>query len=467
MVPNSRGRGFTLIELLVVIAIIAILAAILFPVFARAREKARQTTCSSNQRQIVASLMMYVQDHDETFPNSTNIWQNVQVDPGVLVCPTLGKTTPNGYIFSAYLAGMTLGKINDPTTELVTADGPTLTSSGIPNVGQYLTDLDASRHTNQYIGSMVDGHVQTATGPISNNAPLWAANGGVAGSQNMLWYDPANYNPATGNWPNTAVWGSPIIPFNPGPAYVGPGFSATALCSPPPTGTGLNGHLSVFFPSGKQQWLLGDFNTQMAGNTLVSGNFATANSYFKYSSWIVAKTDSYFTMLTMDNSGGSAARIEGSTWFAAPLHMPGYWVGSNSYTTQVTGSTAGSINVTPGDYGFPATRGTTPMMYSFLNTSSGTLAWFNSVQFLSATGYGAGGTPTWYVDGSTIMNNRRYLDLGMEANLAGTSGPQIGGPDEGGDLYLGDMFIWPTVPTGITTQTRQFIESYLHRKYGF
>ncbi len=61
-------RGFTLIELLVVIAIIAILAAILFPVFARAREKARQASCLSNVKQIALGMLMYVQDYDETFP---------------------------------------------------------------------------------------------------------------------------------------------------------------------------------------------------------------------------------------------------------------------------------------------------------------------------------------------------------------------------------------------------------------
>ncbi|MDW8107157.1 MAG: prepilin-type N-terminal cleavage/methylation domain-containing protein [Armatimonadota bacterium] len=65
-----RHRGFTLIELLVVIAIIAILAAILFPVFAQAREKARQTFCLSNTKQITLGGLQYVNDYDETFPFS-------------------------------------------------------------------------------------------------------------------------------------------------------------------------------------------------------------------------------------------------------------------------------------------------------------------------------------------------------------------------------------------------------------
>jgi prepilin-type N-terminal cleavage/methylation domain-containing protein/prepilin-type processing-associated H-X9-DG protein len=62
------SRGFTLIELLVVIAIIAILAAILFPVFAQARDSARQTTCLNNLMQLGTGLMMYAQDYDETLP---------------------------------------------------------------------------------------------------------------------------------------------------------------------------------------------------------------------------------------------------------------------------------------------------------------------------------------------------------------------------------------------------------------
>ncbi len=72
----SRKQGFTLIELLVVIAIIAILAAILFPVFARAREKARQSACLSNCKQLGLAVMQYVQDYDGMYPDSSSTGLN-------------------------------------------------------------------------------------------------------------------------------------------------------------------------------------------------------------------------------------------------------------------------------------------------------------------------------------------------------------------------------------------------------
>jgi len=99
----NRRSGFTLIELLVVIAIIAILAAILFPVFAKVREKARQTSCSSNEKQMGLAIVQYIQDADETFPMGLqNNWYAcswpLQVQPyitslQVFKCPDDGTTT--------------------------------------------------------------------------------------------------------------------------------------------------------------------------------------------------------------------------------------------------------------------------------------------------------------------------------------------------------------------------------------
>ena len=84
-----RRKGFTLIELLVVIAIIAILAATLFPVFAQARDKARQTTCTSNTKQSALAFMMYINDYDETFPLGFGFF-NGGTGTTTTMCPTTG-----------------------------------------------------------------------------------------------------------------------------------------------------------------------------------------------------------------------------------------------------------------------------------------------------------------------------------------------------------------------------------------
>lgn len=118
-IPNCRpGRksGFTLIELLVVIAIIAILAAILFPVFARARENARRASCQSNLKQIGLGIMQYSQDYDEKMPFSylyltpgaDLVWWEDTIQPYVksyqiMVCPS--QSSPTAYTWARPATG--------------------------------------------------------------------------------------------------------------------------------------------------------------------------------------------------------------------------------------------------------------------------------------------------------------------------------------------------------------------------
>ncbi len=139
-------RGFTLIELLVVIAIIAILAAILFPVFAKAREKARQSSCLSNVKQLALANMQYAQDYDEkslpysTLPSGGGLMWYVIVQPyiksiQILTCPSQSiSTTWGGYYISYGLtrttgslgestaAGVALGTIVTPAETFMLAD---------------------------------------------------------------------------------------------------------------------------------------------------------------------------------------------------------------------------------------------------------------------------------------------------------------------------------------------------------
>lgn len=122
-------RGFTLIELLVVIAIIAILAAILFPVFAKAREKARQSSCSSNVKQLTLGLMMYAQDYDEKFMRHCycvggSCWQyNIQPyvkNQQINQCPS-DDTMSYGYNMST-LDCLAIGKIVKPAELMAICD---------------------------------------------------------------------------------------------------------------------------------------------------------------------------------------------------------------------------------------------------------------------------------------------------------------------------------------------------------
>ena len=99
---KTKKSGFTLIELLVVIAIIAILAAILFPVFARARESARRASCLSNLKQLGLAIVMYAQDYDDTFPGCASWTSSPWYNPpyySVGFKPTIMPYVKNAQVF--------------------------------------------------------------------------------------------------------------------------------------------------------------------------------------------------------------------------------------------------------------------------------------------------------------------------------------------------------------------------------
>lgn len=169
--PDNRpfGRGFTLIELLVVIAVVAILTAILLPVFARVRENGRKVTCASNMRQLTAAFLMYADDYDEAFPNLNyehlwgQYWDQLVYpyvkNNGVYQCPSrctyyycyaLFNTVAsiNNHRTFAPKQTWTVGMVTYPSQKILLWENPDYHDT---NKGEYI----CARHF-----SFVDGHVK-------------------------------------------------------------------------------------------------------------------------------------------------------------------------------------------------------------------------------------------------------------------------------------------------------------------
>jgi prepilin-type N-terminal cleavage/methylation domain-containing protein/prepilin-type processing-associated H-X9-DG protein len=157
---RPRSAGFTLIELLVVIAIIAILAAILFPVFAKAREKARQTACLNNQKQIATAFLMWSQDNNEMFPDYASSFGALNIDKGVMKCQTAGRLA-NAYGYNFFISGLAVGQVSKPETAVLTGDCAAAAGNLLAMSGDY--DL---RHGSAVIAAYADGHVE-----LSKTAP--------------------------------------------------------------------------------------------------------------------------------------------------------------------------------------------------------------------------------------------------------------------------------------------------------
>jgi prepilin-type N-terminal cleavage/methylation domain-containing protein/prepilin-type processing-associated H-X9-DG protein len=170
-----KRNGFTLIELLVVIAIIAILAAILFPVFAQAREKARATSCLSNHKQIGTAIMMYTQDYDEVLP-LCQVWQQPYFDAagnsrlwtfsgllqpyvknrGAFLCPSIKRPNPDPSF---------LGKIPDDGVHQTATSFALNLDAGF--MGYYFSPASAGTPDGmlQIVGSGINGSLASIDKP--------------------------------------------------------------------------------------------------------------------------------------------------------------------------------------------------------------------------------------------------------------------------------------------------------------
>ena len=194
-------RGFTLIELLVVIAIIAILAAILFPVFARAREKARQTSCLSNVKQIVLGVTMYLQDYDDTmlhnryyYPAQVSWYDVVQPyikNDQILKCPSQPNTVVTYGWNYRYLgfpgrdgtqtnAAQMLSEVTEPASTGCFFETKNVRISYPPSLPDYARDYNASEiHNGGSNVAYLDGHAKwtsksdTTSSSVENT--LWLA----------------------------------------------------------------------------------------------------------------------------------------------------------------------------------------------------------------------------------------------------------------------------------------------------
>ena len=187
----KERRGFTLIELLVVIAIIAILAAILLPVFATARERARQSMCLNNCKQLGTAIYMYLQDYDEQFPYfywngatwipnpaTTRGWGS-EIDPyvkstKVYLCPDTNDTTcayiyNNGYLGWTGAGGLNMSQIANPANTVVMADSIWDGWAGIDGITFTEYGNAACRikpiHNNGANFVFTDGHAKWENGP--------------------------------------------------------------------------------------------------------------------------------------------------------------------------------------------------------------------------------------------------------------------------------------------------------------
>ena len=272
-----RRQGFTLIELLVVIAIIAVLAAILFPVFAKARDKANMTTCINNQRQILVALQLYLQDNDELLPPTQNWTTLLNLPASVYHCPAQLGNGPD-YIYNSgrqyglyctHLGGVPYSQVTDPGETIAIADAAA-TATNISNVPvPHYTDLTAcdngtrcadvllqgdptrimqiyfnlNAHAKGMVAAFLDGHVAlmpTDSSAFLNTLQVDINNGNINGDPvftnyiSTTSYVVANGDPYMTVPSNTFIYGGTWQDATPGAGYWMPTTTWTTTAANPP-----------------------------------------------------------------------------------------------------------------------------------------------------------------------------------------------------------------------------------------
>ncbi len=349
-------RGFTLIELLVVIAIIAVLAAIMFPVFAKAREKANMTSCLNNERQLVTAIMIYTQEHDEILPNADGWIGAIGVDKGVLNCPDLSGSGPD-YVYNAgsHLGGQSLGSYTTPTdvlvladaaymnkTDLTLCDGGTGTADVIAQ-GQYNRQLNQCFGTTRHNGGLglnavfLDGHASflptnTAAGVTALTTYINNAHG--------------SSEPMSTTYSLTNTWTSGPTLYAPAKTLIGAGWynvggTVTLLTtSNPPTGYSITfpaaGGASLNRVSGMDMTAAGIANTDRRCQICTSGvvranmalNLATgkyADLHISWGGW-TDNSDCGSALTVTDNTSGVVIDSSVATDLAFYTAYNGSWV---------------------------------------------------------------------------------------------------------------------------------------------
>ncbi|MDR3708403.1 MAG: DUF1559 domain-containing protein [Capsulimonadaceae bacterium] len=209
---NDRSKAFTLIELLIVIAIIAILAAILFPVFATAREKARQTQCASNLKQIGLALTQYTQDYDETiiqggYSGSYYSYRWFQILDPYIGQKSAGNTAANGNPVFRCPDDPTLADWSGSQFYIGYALNVNVTGYNAP--GKLLSQIPRPANTSFVVetaqcNSTLQGSADNLNPANWTNYVQTAANGNRSGSD-WEWFPPGGWNGGNCNYAAVAT----------------------------------------------------------------------------------------------------------------------------------------------------------------------------------------------------------------------------------------------------------------------